>query len=271
MKLLTVAPRQGAQWLKRGIAVFLRAPLSFAWLLMAFVLVGLLVAGLLPVVGLVVVAASPPLLSLGFMIATRRLADGGTAPGFSVFIEPFRVPRRQLIAMLELCAAYALLLGLIIWLSHALSGGKLLVAPGSGVIDVEQLMARVRDPDINRAILIGSVLVMLLSVPFWHAPALVHWAQQGVGQALFSSTLACWRNRGALGVYGLALIGLNVVVSWLATIPILLLDSVAVAMFAGVLANIALWSVFYASLYFTFADSFADTEAPPQATGMPVT
>jgi hypothetical protein len=94
---------------------------------------------------------------------------------------------------------------------------------------------------------------------------LVHWAQQGVGQALFSSTLACWRNKGALGVYGLALIGLNVVVSWLATIPILLLDSVAVAMFAGLLANIALWSVFYASLYFTYSDSFGEDEsAPPE-------
>ena len=260
MKLLHVRARQGARWVNQGLRVFFRRPLAFCGLM----LLCLLLAPLL-------LFAMAPLASLGFMIATRRLADGGTAPGFSVFIEPFRVPRRQLIAMLELCAAYALLLGLIIWLSHALSGGKLLVAPGSGVIDVEQLMARVRDPDINRAILIGSVLVMLLSVPFWHAPALVHWAQQGVGQALFSSTLACWRNRGALGVYGLALIGLNVVVSWLATIPILLLDSVAVAMFAGLLANIALWSVFYASLYFTFADSFADTEPPPQATGMPVT
>jgi hypothetical protein len=98
-------------------------------------------------------------------------------------------------------------------------------------------------------------------VPFWHAPALVHWAQQGVGQALFSSTLACWRSRGALAVYGLALIGLNVVVSWLATIPALLLDSMAVAMFAGLIGSVALWSVFYASLYFTYADSFDETSS----------
>jgi hypothetical protein len=259
MRLTHVPALQGAQWLKRGIAVFARAPLAFSWLLMAFVLIGLLVAGLLPVIGLLLVLASPPLLSLGFMIATRRLADGGTAPGFSVFVEPFRVPRRQLVALIQLCVAYAVLLALIVWLSDVISGGKLLVAPGSGTVDVEQLMARVRDSDINRALLIGTTLVMLLSVPFWHAPALVHWAQQGVGQALFSSTLACWRNRGALGVYGLALIGLNVVVSWLATLPALLLDSMPVAMFAGLIGSVALWSVFYASLYFTYADSFDET------------
>jgi hypothetical protein len=33
-------------------------------------------------------------------------------------------------------------------------------------------------------------LMGLLSVPYWHAPALVHWGGQGVAQALFSSTLA---------------------------------------------------------------------------------
>jgi hypothetical protein len=38
-------------------------------------------------------------------------------------------------------------------------------------------------------------------VPFWHAPGLVHWGSQGVGQALFSSTLAVWRCRGAFVVY----------------------------------------------------------------------
>ena len=43
-----------------------------------------------------------------------------------------------------------------------------------------------------------------LSIPFWHAPALVHWQGQSVGQALFSSTLALWRCKGAFFAYSLA-------------------------------------------------------------------
>ena len=42
-----------------------------------------------------------------------------------------------------------------------------------------------------------------LSVPFWHAPALVHWSGMGIAQALFSSTLAVWRCTGAFVVYSL--------------------------------------------------------------------
>ena len=43
----------------------------------------------------------------------------------------------------------------------------------------------------------------MLAVPFWHAPALVYWDHHGCAKALFSSTLACWRNRGAFTVYSL--------------------------------------------------------------------
>ena len=41
----------------------------------------------------------------------------------------------------------------------------------------------------------------LLSIPYWFAPALVHWGGQGVGQSLFSSTLALWRNKGAFTTF----------------------------------------------------------------------
>ena len=37
-----------------------------------------------------------------------------------------------------------------------------------------------------------------LSLPFWHAPALVHWGGQGVGAERCSSARwRCWRNKGA--------------------------------------------------------------------------
>jgi hypothetical protein len=56
-------------------------------------------------------------------------------------------------------------------------------------------------------------MAALLSVPFWHAPALVLWGGQGVWQALFSSTLSLWRAKGAYLVYGLAWTGASVLLS----------------------------------------------------------
>ena len=59
----------------------------------------------------------------------------------------------------------------------------------------------------TQALALGLGLAALLSVPFWHAPALVWWHGQGLAQSLFSSTLACWRNKGAFTIFGVAWMG----------------------------------------------------------------
>jgi hypothetical protein len=104
-------------------------------------------------------------------------------------------------------------------------------------------------------------LAALLSIPFWHAPALVHWGGQGALQALFSSTLAVWRNRGAMVVY---------VIGWIAMIAAfsaavgLLFGLLGARQLAGLIAlpaGLMFTCVFYVTLYFTFADSFGDADA----------
>ena len=99
----------------------------------------------------------------------------------------------------------------------------------------------------------------LLSVPLWHAPALVHWGGQSTAKALFSSTVACWRNRSAFLVYGaVGAGGLLLVSSGVALLFRLigLGPMEVVGLFATVLV---FFMIFYASLYFTFVDCF---EAP---------
>ncbi|MFX8047562.1 hypothetical protein ABTK64_19815, partial [Acinetobacter baumannii] len=63
--------------------------------------------------------------------------------------------------------------------------------------DTEAIALAATDPRLLWGLLTRLGLVTLLSVPYWHAPALVHWGGQGVAQALFSSSLALWRNRAA--------------------------------------------------------------------------
>jgi hypothetical protein len=111
-----------------------------------------------------------------------------------------------------------------------------------------------------------ALLGTALSVPFWHAPALVLWGGQGVWQALFSSTLSLWRAKGAYLVYGIAWAGASVGLS------------LAVGLIAGVLGArsaivllvpalaITLSTAFYTSLWFSFVDCFGspdETDAAP--------
>ena len=107
-------------------------------------------------------------------------------------------------------------------------------------------------------------LASLLSLPFWHAPALVHWGGQGVGKALFFSTMACWRNIGAFTVYGLAWAGAILVFGALANVLAALTQQAQLIALAAVPAGLLFSTVFYASLYFTFNDCFA-----PEAGGNP--
>jgi len=106
-------------------------------------------------------------------------------------------------------------------------------------------------------------LTGLLSVPFWHAPALVYWDGQRVAQSLFSSTLACWRNRGAFFVYGLAWAAFVMMFGTAASLVFTLIGSPELFAVAAVPISLIITTVFYASLYFTFADSFSASDDTP--------
>jgi hypothetical protein len=112
------------------------------------------------------------------------------------------------------------------------------------------------EPALQRAMLSAAVLTSLISIPFWHAPALVHWGGQTVGQALFSSTLAVWRSKAAMTIYGLAWIGVLMAMSVLLSAVASMTESPGLATFLAMLFNLVVSSAFYVSLLFTFNDSF---------------
>jgi hypothetical protein len=104
-------------------------------------------------------------------------------------------------------------------------------------------------------------LAGLLAVPFWHAPALVFWDGQRCAQALFSSTLACWRNRGAFIVYSLTWFSLIIGIGLVASLLFAAIGSPQLFAVAGAPISLLITTVFYTSLYFTFADCF-EADAP---------
>lgn len=265
--LHTVDARRGLEWLRRGFQTFFRRPLGFTLLFVVF-LFAALVSMALPYLGGILVMMALPLLSLGFMVATRSLLDGGPVhPG--QFVEPLRGDDRPRRALIQLCTFYALATLAIVALSDAIDGGRferlqMLMAAGDDTeaarAELDELLG---DERLHWGLIVRFGLAALLSIPFWHAPALVHWGGQGALQSLFSSTLGVWRNRGAMLVY---------VIGWVAMIAAF---SVAVGLLFGLLgarqlagllalpAGLMFTCVFYVTLYFTFDDCFGDRTAAP--------
>jgi len=262
LRLQPVAPAQGWRWLRQGLQLWLQRPLSFVGLFVVFLFSVLLLMVVVPYLGGPLGMALLPMLSLGFMIASRSALAGGPVH-IGQLVEGLRHPvRSQRQAQWVLCAAYALGTMLVITLADWVDGGTFealqreMAAASSDGKPSSQVAAILADPRLVQGMLVRVGLAGLLSVPFWHAPALVHWGGQGAIQALFSSTLALWRTRGAFTLYVLGWGGVMV-----ATVAVFSL--VAALTGAGQLLGLmtlpiglAFSAAFYASLWFSFADTF---------------
>jgi hypothetical protein len=256
LHLQTVPARNGVLWIRHGFKVFQRRPLALSGLLAIFIFFAF-VSLLLPGVGVVLLLMSLPLLSLGFMLATHLVLQNRT-PTAAVYLAPLKLTVQRRNTQLLLCAVYALATLGISLLSELIDGGSFealqrLFASGASA---DEVAAAAADPRLFWGAVVRLGLAAALSVPFWHAPALVHWGGQGLLQALFSSTLGIWRNKGAFAVNALLWAGL---VMGLALFSSLLAGLLGIGQLLPVLAaplGLLMSTVFYASLYFTFVDCF---------------
>jgi len=263
LRLHTVAPRQGLRWIGQAFAVWWSRPVAFVGLFMFF-LFGVLLMMMVPLVGPLVGLGLLPMLTLGFMIATRSALQGGMVNAMQIF-EGLRVPDRpRRNAQLMLCAIYALCSIGVIEVAGWIDGGlfeQLQIAMGRPNTPPAEINRLLEDPRLASGMIARLGLATLLSVPFWHAPALVHWSGQGAWQALFSSTVALWRARAAFAVYGLGWTALTIALGLVATAVVLLFGSRAMATLVLMPAGMIVSAVFYVSLWFSFADCFGEDDA----------
>lgn len=276
LTLHTVPAKQGLRWIGLGWQVFRRAPLALSSILALF-LVAAMVVSLLGMLGAVLGLAALPLLSLAYMLSTHQALQKRPV-NWQVFAQPFRLTPQRTRAQLGLALVYVVATVGVITAAATIDGGRfeelqrLMAESGQNEearkAAEEAFGAALGDSSLFWGALVRLGGLLLISIPFWHAPALVHWGGQGALQALFSSTLGLWRNRSAFVVNGLAWFG------------ILLAASLVLALLAGLLGGPALLAllvmpttlfmatVFYCGLYFMFVDSFrfvADEGSPEPA------
>lgn len=261
MKLNIVPARTGLTWVRLGIKTFLQQPLAMSGLFFMFMAV-LSLATLVPYVGAALALALLPAATLGLMAATLE-ASKGKFPMPSILISAFRAGQQRKQAMLVLGALYAAGFLGVMGVSALFDGGAFARLYLVGGKVTEELVLQ---SGFQTAMWVAMALYLPLSLLFWHAPALVHWHGVSPIKSLFFSFMACYKNMGALTVFGLA---------WIA---IFVAATLVVSLIAGLLANpvlattvmfpvaLVIVTMFFTSIYFTFRDSFVAEESGPSPT-----
>jgi hypothetical protein len=210
MKLNTVAPKEGYTWIRQGIWLFKQSPLGFLMLIFMYVFAAQL-AVIVPVIGVFAVLILTPTLSVGFLTACRQAIQKERIRPmvYLVALQSTPLIRKRI---LQLGLVYA---ALILTLSFTLSL----------VVDFELLLPLMTSDkavtsealrQIYLVLFFGALLYVPIAMLMWFSPILIAWSDMSVAQALFSSALACWSNRGAfflyLAIWSAVLIGLPLTV-----------------------------------------------------------
>ena len=265
LRLHPVAPARGWHWVRQGLQLWTRRPLAFVGLFVFFLFSVLLLMVVLPFVGGVLGMAMLPMLSLGFMVAVRSALAGGPVHVGQLLAglrHPDRARRRT---QWLLCGAYALGTIAVVTLADWVDGGsfealqRAVADAGGDGKPSPALEAALADPRLLQGMVVRLGLAGLLSVPFWHAPALVHWGGQGALQALFSSSVALWRTRGAFSLYLLGWAGVMVTVGMVFSLAAALIGAKQLLGVLTVPVGLAFTAAFYVSLWFSFDDTFKDS------------
>jgi hypothetical protein len=255
MKLNSVDPKEGFTWIRQGIWLFKQNPLGFLMLVFMYVFVAQL-AVLIPVIGVFVVLLLTPTLSVGFMTACRQAIQKERIRP-TVYLTALQSTPLVRKRILQLGLVYA---ALIITLSFILSM----------LVDFELLIPLITNdkpitPEVISQIYLilffGGLLYVPVAMLMWFSPVLVAWEDMPVAQAIFSSAIACWANRGAfflyLAVWGAVLIAIPLTIGSILD----LLDIAQAASFIVAPLSIAGLTVMHCSFFATWKACFAEKES----------
>jgi len=205
---------------------------------------------LIPLFGQMALIIATPSLTFMTLSACQHI-DSGQPMQLGMWTQPLRdrSTRRRLFV-----------LGLA-YLTCCIAGGLVATLPfldnltaaieGQGQIDEIALLQAMRAP-----MLTFGVLYLLISMLFWHAPALIGWHGIPMTQALFFSMVACWRNKWAFLLYGLSWGAIFFGVQMAGVLLSMLGISPTLLQLLMTPVNIAIAAVLYASFYPAYVSVF---------------
>lgn len=188
----------GTRWLAQSYAMFARARMHWAVLLLAYYAV-LLVAEFVPLIGVLAAPVLKPVFAVGFLAAAWT-QERGQMPGIHLLFRGFRA---NVWALVLLGVVYAVGITVAISASQFVDGGKLFALISARVpADVDQEVAAQRlsetlvDPQVQLGMIVGALCAIPTLFALWWAPALVVFQDASAATALSTSlraALANWR------------------------------------------------------------------------------
>jgi hypothetical protein len=257
IRVRDVPAAAGLAWIRRGLRAFTRRPGAYLGLF-GVVLLSMLAMLLLPPVLRLLALALTPLMSLGFMIATEAVGnDLPVTPG--MFVHPLTAGPSERAALLRIGLVYVIAAAAVYLTADRIDGGE----ANRWLMAMSTPKADGSPPDPVPLSALGMLVLALqtgwfalVSVPLWHAPALVHWGRQGAAHAMFSSVVGIWRTRAAFTIYQLGWCAFASALGLVAAVAAAAVEDArfGVAVMMPLMALLTI--VFYASLWQGFVDTF---------------
>lgn len=219
---------RGTAWWTEGWQVFMAAPGTWIGLvLLMFVIV--VAMAFVPILGTIAQSVLAPVFAGGIALGAHALARGKPLTVGHLF-EGFSAGRflpLVIVGLFYLAAAFVFWLVFIVLVLGMAGGAGLFSALTSGgangwahVLASLGVAALVFVP-------IAMIGFALIAMAYWYAPALVVLNGEEPIEAMKKSFRACWRNMGAMLIYGLVFIALSIVASlpfglgWIVLAPVL--------------------------------------------------
>ena len=236
---------QGWQWIKRGYALFMQAPLLWI-VLLAICFVAAAGVSVVPVVGEPLVSLLMPVVIIGLMVGCRSLEQGD------------ELELAHLFSGFQQHTSHLITLGGIALVGQYLIFGAMMMLGGATLVGIMMSSQAPGDPEIIReaiagagaSVLLGIALFSLLLMSMQFAPMLVFFRNVAPVAAMKLSLRAFTRNVGPMFVYGMSFILLAI----LASMPMML-------------GWLVLMPIVFTSLYASFCDIFPDVKAVDRAPG----
>jgi hypothetical protein len=248
----TLPAKVGWLWIKEGFALFRKQPAELSALFFGYMFLMLLI-GMLPLLGRLVLLVLIPFFSISFLQASAYV-EGGRKVYPNLLWTGFRSPQRN--TLLRLGLVYLCGAVIAVLCSALVDGGAFLQAViGSKAVSEETM----RSSNISSAMLVTALLYLLVGMALWYAAPLIAWQKMSLGKAIFFSVYAVRRAVKAFVVFGLIWGVLNVAVPAIVSSVLgALTHSAAAIMFVLLPLSVVLTVIMYCSFYPTYTRVFGD-------------
>jgi uncharacterized membrane protein len=210
----------GLQWIKKGYALFIQAPLLWV-VLLAICFVAAAALSSVPVIGEPLASLLMPVVVIGLMAGCRSLDMGD------------ELELAHLFCGFQRHTSHLITLGGIALVSQYLIFGAMVMAGGAALVGILMGTQAAGEPAVlqaaiagaGAAVMIGAALFTLLLMSMQFAPMLVYFRNITPLAAMKLSLRAFTSNVGAMFVYGMAFLLLAILASipmmlgWLVLVP----------------------------------------------------